>query len=66
MIKNEDGNRIESGVKKVYKDSPLSYVEKGEELNIRPNDKFYLIFKPTNGSYNNDIDVDIDEESNNE
>lgn len=30
----EDTNRIVSGVKKVYKDSPLSYVEKGEELYV--------------------------------
>ncbi|MBQ2644228.1 hypothetical protein IJG14_01475 [bacterium] len=30
----EDGNRIVSGVKRVYQDSPLSYVEKGESLVI--------------------------------
>ena len=47
MIKNEEGNRIESGVKKVYKDSPLSYVEKGEELELETGESFYLKFKPS-------------------
>ena len=46
MIENEEGNRLESGVKQVYKDSPLSFVEKGKELNINPGEQFYLIFKP--------------------
>ena len=46
MIENEEGNRIESGVKKVYKESPLSYVEKGQELKIDSGETFYLIFKP--------------------
>ena len=48
MIKNEEGNRIESGVKNVYKSSPLSYVEKGQEINLTPEQPFYLIFKPAN------------------
>ena len=48
MIENEEGNRIESGVKKVYKESPLSYVEKGEELDLETGESFYLIFKPSN------------------
>jgi len=47
MIKNEEGNRIESGVKEVYKSSPLSYIEKGSELTLTPDKPFYLIFKPS-------------------
>lgn len=31
----DDTNRIVSGLKKVYKDSPVSYVEKGEELYLK-------------------------------
>lgn len=31
----DDTNRIVSGFKKVYKDSPVSYVEKGEELYLK-------------------------------
>ena len=54
MIENEEGNRIESGVKNVYKNSPLSYVEKGQELVIEPGDSFYLIFKPSK----NDADTE--------
>ena len=45
-IKNEEGNRIESGVKQVYKDSVFSYVEKGENLDLKEGTPFYLIFKP--------------------
>ncbi len=45
MIKNEEGNRLVSGVQQVYKDSPLSYVENGEEIEINPGDVFYLKFK---------------------
>lgn len=55
MIKNEEGNRLESGVKQVYKDSPLVYVEKGEELEIKPGDSFYLIFKPSKSRDISDI-----------
>ena len=55
MIKNEEGNRLESGVKQVYKDSPLVYVEKGEELEIKPGDSFYLIFKPSKSKNTSDI-----------
>ena len=47
MVKNEDGNRLESGVKQVYKDSPLSYVEKGQELDIMPGEDFYFVFGKT-------------------
>ncbi len=47
MIENEEGNRIESGVKKVYKESPLSYVEKGQELKMESGQQFYLKFKQT-------------------
>lgn len=53
VIKNEEDNRIKSGVKKVYKDSPLSYVEEGEQLDLKPGDEFYLVFK-----------IDDDEEPN--
>ena len=63
MVKNEDGNRIESGVKQVYKDSPLSYVEKGAELQIKPDDKFYFVFKPSKSKNSADIAEEVlDEE----
>lgn len=45
MVKNQEGNRIKSGVVSVYKNSPLSYVEKGEDLVIEPNEVFILNFK---------------------
>ena len=43
--KNNSGNRLKSGAQQVYKDSPLSYVEKGNELIIKPGDKVKLIVK---------------------
>lgn len=59
MVKNEDGHRIQSGVKEVYKSSPLSYVEKGQNLVIEKGDSFYLVFKPSEGSNTNDINAEI-------
>ena len=59
MIKNEDGNRIKSGVKKVYKESPPSYVEKGNELKIESGEQFYLKFKQTNSKNTSDIAEEV-------
>lgn len=44
-IKNEEGNRFKSSAKSVYDNSPLSYVEEGQELDIKPNDIFWIKFK---------------------
>lgn len=55
-IKNEEGNVVKSSLKSVYKASPLSYVEKGKDLDIKPEQQFYLKFseitKNNNGSNN--------------
>ena len=45
VVENKGKKPIRSGIKKVYKDSPLSYVEKGDELTISPEDTFYFVFK---------------------
>lgn len=42
---NEENNRLKSGAKQVYKDSFLSYVEFGHEVEIQEGDEFYLIVK---------------------
>lgn len=44
-VKNEENNRLKSSAVSVYQSSPISYVEKGHELNIKKNDAFYLKFK---------------------
>ena len=44
-VKNEEGGRIKSSAVSVYEASPLSYVEKGEELTIEPGQNFYLRFR---------------------
>ena len=43
-IQNEEGNRLKSAGKNVYDNSPLSYVETGNELEIHKGDKFYIKF----------------------
>lgn len=53
-IKNEEGNALESSAVSVYKNSPFSYVETGEEINIKEGDLFYLKFK----TYKEDNDND--------
>lgn len=45
VVENSEGNRAKSAVKSVYDSSPLSYVEKGKEIDIRKNDSFLLKFK---------------------
>ena len=59
MVKNQEDNRLKSGVKQVYKDSPLAYVEEGKDVEIRPKDIFYLKFK-TNKSEDIDNEDDTD------
>ena len=43
-VKNEEGNRIKSGAKSMYSASPLSYKDKGKEIEITANQVFYLKF----------------------
>lgn len=43
----EKGQKIKSGFVKVYKDSPLVYIEEGSELKINPDDLILLKFKKT-------------------
>jgi len=45
MVKNEEGGRLKSGAKGVYKESVFSYIGEGEELDIKVGDEFYLVFK---------------------
>src|SRR5574344_163234 len=43
-VDNEEGNVAKSVGKSVYEASPFSYVEKGQDLDIKVNDKFLLKF----------------------
>ena len=42
---NKEDNRLKSGVKQVYDDSFLSYVEYGHEVQIKEGQEFYFIVK---------------------
>ncbi len=42
---NKEDNRLKSGVKQVYDDSFLSYVEYGHQVDIKEGQEFYLIVK---------------------
>ena len=44
-VKDPDENRLKSGVKQIYKDSPLSYIEEGKEVVLAPDSIFVLKFK---------------------
>lgn len=44
-VKNEKNNRFKSSVNAVYESSPFSYIEKGEQIEIKSGDNFYLNFK---------------------
>ena len=47
VVSNKEGNRLKSGAKQLYDDSFLSYVERGDEIDIKIGDIFYFIIKPT-------------------
>ena len=44
-VKNEQGNVVKSAVTSVYESTPLSYVEKGHELEFKTGDVFVMNFK---------------------
>lgn len=48
VVKNEQGNRFKSGADALYENTPLSYVEKGQEIFIPKNQNFLLNFKTKN------------------
>ena len=45
VAKNEQDNRLKSGVTNAYEESPISLVEKGKQLDIKTGDDFYFVFK---------------------
>lgn len=50
IAKNQEDNRLKSGLINAYEESPLAYVEEGEQLEIKVGDEFYLVFKIENSS----------------
>lgn len=45
VVKNEQGNRAKSAVVSVYESTPLSYISKGKELEIKQGQMFTMSFK---------------------
>ena len=45
VVKNEEGNRAKSAVVSVYESTPVSYVSKGKELDIKKGQVFVMSFK---------------------
>ena len=45
VVQNEEDNRLKSGVVEAYKESPLSYIGKGEQVTIKSGDEFYFVFR---------------------
>ena len=46
-VKNEEGNRAKSAAVSVYESTPVSYINKGKELNIKKGQIFVMSFKTT-------------------
>ena len=44
-FKNEEGNRAKSAIVSVYESTPLSYANKGEELEFKTGQIFIMNFK---------------------
>ena len=63
VIKNPEDNRFKSGAVQVYKDSPLSYIEEGKDIDIQENTMFILKFKSSDLE---DLDDETQEEAQNE
>ena len=53
-VKNQDGNRFKSSVSSVYEASPLSYAKKGEDIEIKAGQVFFLKF-PSYGKIDNEV-----------
>ena len=45
VVKNEEGNRAKSAVVSVYESTPLSYISKGKEMEIKQGQQFLMSFK---------------------
>lgn len=45
VVKNEEGNRAKSAVVSVYESTPLSYINKGKEMEIKKGQVFLMSFK---------------------
>ena len=54
-VKNEDGNRFKSSVSSAYEASPFSYARKGEDIDIKSGQIFFLRF-PNPGKIEKEID----------
>ena len=46
--KNENDNRLKSGVVHAYEESPLSLIIEGDQLEIKVGDEFYFVFRTKN------------------
>jgi len=57
MWKNDEDNRLKSGVVQVYKDSPLTYVEEGKDIVIKEDDIFILKFKTSESEEFDEQDI---------
>ena len=58
-VKNEEGGRVKSSVVSAYEASPLSYAEKGEDLDIQSGQHFYLKFPDVKADKNKSDDGEI-------
>ena len=53
-VKNQEGNRFKSSVSSVYEVTPFSYARKGEDLDVKTGQIFFLKF-PSYGKIEEEI-----------
>jgi hypothetical protein len=54
-VKNEEGNRVKSSLTSAYEATPVSYIEKGEDLDIKKEQHFYLKFQVSKETPENEV-----------
>lgn len=59
-VKNEEGNRAKSAAKSVYESTPVSYIEKGKELEIKENQIFVMNFKLSEDDEDDEYETDLE------
>jgi hypothetical protein len=62
-VKNQEGNRLKSGVTAAYKSSPLSYIEEGKDIEIKKGEVFLLNFKTVEDEQENKPNYEYQEGS---
>ena len=62
VVKNTEGNRLKSGAVSVYKNSPLSFIENGQDIEIHQGDLFSFKFKKSGDPCDEEVEECSDDD----